>query len=200
MKSGLFLAAKGHKCVRPVTNSPRESVDRKLRDMNLGILSRLKRIKAKAGQSMVEFAMVVPLFFLLVFGIFDFGHLFYVQMTLQNALRQAGRYAVTGNHITNAGTTTPLSRIDSIKQIAQNAAVGLNVGNIMISTIDANGMPVNSGSLAAGGPGSTVIISLTENLQLFTPLIGQFFGPNGIYTFTVSTTFRNEPFPASQSS
>ncbi len=191
MKSGLFLAAKGHKCVRPVTNSPLESVDGKLREMNLGILSRFKRIKLKAGQSMVEFAMVVPLFFLLVFGIIDFGHLFYVQMTIQNALRQAGRYAVTGNHISQGGSN--LTRVASIQQIAQNAEVGLNVGSITISTID-NGIT----SPGAGGPGSTVVISLTEKLQLFTPLIGQFFGPNGVYTFTASTAFRNEPFPASQ--
>jgi Flp pilus assembly protein TadG len=166
--------------------------------MNLDILSRFRRVKAKTGQSMVEFAMVVPLFFLLIFGIIDLGHLFYVQMTLQNAMRQAGRYAVTGNHITNAGTTTPMSRIDSIRQIAQTAAVGLilDVGSISISSIGNNGS-VTQGS--AGRPSDTVVISLNTSLQLFTPLIGQFFGPNGVYNFTVSTSFRNEPFPSSQS-
>lgn len=178
-------------------------MDGKLREMNLGILSRIKRVKTRAGQSMVEFAMIVPLFFLLIFGIIDLGHVFYVQMTLQNALRQAGRFAVTGNHLLDPASNQ-LSRVLSIKKIAESAAVGLidpNMPNITIYSIGTNGS-VNLGIAGAGGdaggPGATVVISIGTSLQLFTPLIGQFFGTGGVYTFTNSTSFRNEPFPASQ--
>ncbi|HMD77213.1 MAG TPA: TadE family protein, partial [Terracidiphilus sp.] len=48
---------------------------------------------------LVEFALVVPLFLLLVFAVADFGRLFFMQMTLQNAVRQAGRFAMTGSHL-----------------------------------------------------------------------------------------------------
>jgi Flp pilus assembly protein TadG len=159
----------------------------------LQYLSRFRTPRANDGQSLVEFALVVPLFFLLIFGMLDFGRLFFVQMSLQHAVRQAGRYAVTGNHLTQ-GTNT-LSRVQSIVAVAQQAANGAQIdpANIYI-----NGQSSTNSAASAGGPSSTVTISLTSHLKLITPLIGRFFGPNGIYTFTVSTTFRNEPFPPSQ--
>jgi Flp pilus assembly protein TadG len=142
---------------------------------------------ARRGQSLVEFAMVAPLFFLLVFGITDFGRLFFTQVTLQHALREAGRFAVTGQHLT-VGTNT-FSRVESIKQVAKKYAVGLDVSNIHVSSV-IGGVSSNN---YAGGPGSVVVVSLDTELTLITPLIGRFF-PNGKYAFTVNTTFKNEPF------
>ena len=148
--------------------------------------------RERGGQSLTEFALVVPLFFLLVFGIMDFGRLFNVQITLQNALREAGRFAVTGNHLTQ-GTNT-LSRVDSIKQVAQQAATGTA---LTLSAIQISSTSTNAGPGRAGGPGDTVTISISYDLHLLTPIIGQFF-PNGVYSFTVNTTFKNEPFSPSQ--
>ena len=51
------------------------------------------------GQAMVEFLLVAPLFFFLIFAVFDFGHLFLVQMEVENAVQEAGRFASTGNHL-----------------------------------------------------------------------------------------------------
>jgi Flp pilus assembly protein TadG len=155
-----------------------------VRSIRRGILRGL--LKSSGGQSLVEFALVAPLFFLLIFGMLDLGRVLFTQMTLQHALREAGRYAVTGNHITQGGTN--LSRVASIKQIAQNSAAGADVSSVTISS-------VSGGSGSAGGPQDTVTVSLTTSLKLITPLIGRYFGPNGVYTFTVGTTFRNEPFP-----
>jgi hypothetical protein len=140
------------------------------------------------GTTLLEFALVLPLFMLLLFAVADFARLFYVEMTLQNAVREAGRYAITGNHVpdpNHQGQT--LSRVQSIRQIAQRAAMGLDVSNLQI-------VSVSGGSGNAGGPGDTVTIALTTNLHLLTPLIAQFF-TGGVYTFTVSVSFRNEPFP-----
>ena len=50
-----------------------------------------RRVPARCGNSMVEFALVLPLFILLTFGILDFGRLFWTQETLSYALREAGR-------------------------------------------------------------------------------------------------------------
>ena len=146
------------------------------------------------GSSLVEFALVVPLLLLLLFGVIDLGRVFFTQMSLQNAVRQAGRFAVTGNHLPDPNnSSSTLSRVDSIKLVAQQAAAGLDVSQIQISS--QTGGSVGAGR--AGGPQDTVTISLTVNLPLITPLIGRFF-PNGVYTFTVSATFRNEPFPPNQ--
>jgi len=145
-----------------------------------------RAIRARSGNSMVEFALVAPLFFLLVFGVLDYGRLFYEQETLQYAMRQAGRFAVTGQ---NSGT----NRVTAIIQVAENAAAGLiNSGNI-------NNISITSGGITnfAGNPSQEMTITMVSNLKLITPGIAAFF-PNGTYTFTNSVTFRNEPFNPSQ--
>lgn len=140
-----------------------------------------------AGSSLLEFALVVPVSLLLLFAIIDFARLFYTEATLQNAVRQAGRYAITGNHLPDPQHQGQnLSRVNSITQIAQNAAQGLDVSAIQVSS-------AGGGKGSAGGPGDTVTISLTTNLKFITSLVGQFF-KNGTYTFNVSVSFKNEPF------
>ena len=151
-----------------------------------------RALRSRSGQSLVEFALVAPLFFLLVFGITDFGRLFFTQETLQFALREAGRYAVTGQHMANPDPKVGgnLSRVASIKAIAQQNAIGIDVSKIVVS----------SGGVSdfAGGPGDTVVVSLATDLKLITPMIGRFFGSDQTYHFTVQTVFRNEPFDFSQ--
>ncbi|HZU42789.1 MAG TPA: TadE family protein [Terriglobales bacterium] len=147
--------------------------------------------RAQRGQALLESALVVMLFFLLTFGLLDFGRMFYVQMTLQNAVREAGRYASTGNHLPDPNHPNQnLSRVNSIIQIATQAALGTTVTGIQITS-------QQGGKGDPGGPGDTVTVSLTTNLKLITPLIAHFF-PGGQYTFTSSTTFKNEPFPPTQ--
>jgi Flp pilus assembly protein TadG len=143
------------------------------------------------GQAILESALVAVLFFLLVFGLLDFGRVFYVQMTLENAVREAGRFASTGNHLPDPQHQGQnLSRVNSIIQIATQAALGTSVSNIQI-------ISQQGGKGDPGGPGDTVTVSLTTNLKLITPLIASFF-PGGQYTFTSSVSFKNEPFPPSQ--
>jgi len=55
----------------------------------------LKRfLKNEDGQSLVEFALVLPVLLLLLCAIIDFGWLYYNQITLNNAAREGARYAV----------------------------------------------------------------------------------------------------------
>ena len=146
-----------------------------------------RRHRSVEGTSVVEIALIAPMFLLLLFATLDFGHLFWVELTLQNAIRQAARFAITGNHLPDPNHPgQSLSRVGSIVLVAQQTAVGLDVSGIQISSL-------TGGSGSAGGPGDTVTISLTTNLPLITPIVGKFF-PNGVYSFTVSVTMKNEPF------
>lgn len=148
--------------------------------------------KAVRGQSLVEMALVLPMFLMLICAVVDFSHVFYVQMTLQNALREAGRFASTGNHLAdpnNAGQN--LSRVNSIIATAQQAAPGFTFTNINVTS-------VAGGAGSAGGPGDIVTISMSSSVPMLTPLMAPFFQPNGTYNFTVSVSFKNEPFPSGQ--
>ena len=52
------------------------------------------RWRKEEGQSTVEFALVLPIFLLLIFGMMDFGWLFYNKIEINNASREGARYAV----------------------------------------------------------------------------------------------------------
>jgi Flp pilus assembly protein TadG len=55
------------------------------------------------GQSLVEFALILPVFIILVFGIIDFGMGLRAYITVTQATREGARYAAVGNP---AGTFT----------------------------------------------------------------------------------------------
>ena len=167
----------------------------------LAARSDASRRRLTKGQSAVEFAMVAGLFFLLLFAVIDYGYIFFVQMNVQQAIDDGGRFASTGNHttVTSGGTTTTLSRLQSIINTIQNeiSVPGINVQSNLIVCSDLGGCSNSGGSAPAGGPEDTVTITLTSSLPLFTPMLAALFS-GGAYTFTASTTFKNEPFNPSE--
>ncbi len=54
------------------------------------------------GQALVEFAIILPVFFLVVAGMFDFGLGIYSDLTLVNAAREGARLGVIDPGNTNA--------------------------------------------------------------------------------------------------
>lgn len=50
--------------------------------------------RSRSGTSAIEFAIIAPVFFLFMMGIFEFGRLFWIQVSLQHAVEQTARYAM----------------------------------------------------------------------------------------------------------
>ena len=66
-----------------------------------------RRSTRKRGQAMVEFAMVLPLFMLVLSGIADFGFALYQNMSVINAAREGARAAaMVTDHTTIVTTAT----------------------------------------------------------------------------------------------
>jgi len=61
------------------------------------------------AQAMVEFALVAPIFFLILFGIIDFGRYVYYVQILNNAAREGTRYAIVhgSNSLAPSGPAAP---------------------------------------------------------------------------------------------
>lgn len=53
----------------------------------------MARSKRSRGQSLVEFALVFPIFILLIFGLIDMGRYVYMNSTISQAAREATRVA-----------------------------------------------------------------------------------------------------------
>lgn len=56
------------------------------------------------GAVAVEFALVLPLLIVLVFGVIDFGRLFNAQITVTQAAREGARLAALGNSVSTVTT------------------------------------------------------------------------------------------------
>jgi len=56
-----------------------------------------KLVRNEGAQSLAEFALVVPFFLILVFGIIDFGLGLRAYISLASATREGARYAAVGN-------------------------------------------------------------------------------------------------------
>ncbi len=134
------------------------------------------------GQGMVELLLVLPLLLLLLAGIFEFGRHYYTRLTLRHAVAEAARFGVTGNQLIDPLTSQPMTRAQSIVQVIQNNARGLNVdvNNIQITPAD------------GGQPDQVVRIAVSYRYHfLFNP-VARFFDGNYI-DFSVMTAMRNEP-------
>src|SRR5690349_21987343 len=53
-----------------------------------------RKLRARAGQSLVETALVIPVLALLTFGLLDFGRAYYFQVAVTNAAREGSRTGI----------------------------------------------------------------------------------------------------------
>ena len=83
----------------------RSALGRECRNIKLEKLCRLCR-KKRRGATVVEFAFVAPVLFLLVFGMIEFGRMVMVQQILTNASREGARMAVLDGTTAAEVTTT----------------------------------------------------------------------------------------------
>jgi Flp pilus assembly protein TadG len=152
-----------------------------------------------SGQALVEFALSAGVFLLLVWGTVEFGYIFSTKVTLQNAVRQAGRYAITGQCISVAGSCTT-SRYNSIMETLEGASDGLitsgNAGSVVTITCTNLGGGCPSGG--AGGPNDLIVITVNYPYQFLTTPLKRLF-PSNALTITVSSSVKNEMFPPSES-
>lgn len=166
-----------------------KSVGNLMRKMRIFFMGR------RGSATLVEFALILPLFLLLMFALIDLGRYYWIRETVENAVRQAGRYAVTGQSMTGD------SRVASIQQVAENAMAGLynpNTTTIAVSSNPVGQSPSSGTNGFAGYGGENVTIKISATVGFFTPGIARYFGPNGSNTLVESVTFRNESFPNSQ--
>jgi hypothetical protein len=151
------------------------------------------RLRSERGTSLIEAAIITPLFFLLTFSIVEFGAVFYAYLALENGVSVATRYAVTGNVMDDPSNPgTPLSREESVKSAMRQATPTLTITDGMFSfshrALGAGGAWVGG----TGGPNDIEKVTITYTWTFFTPLIRVFFPPSGQLTLRVESAMKNE--------
>jgi Flp pilus assembly protein TadG len=77
------------------------------------------------GQALVEFALVLPMLFLLMVYVVNFGGLFYSWVTVANAARSAAQYAAMGVSSVGPAGPPPLATMNRITTLIQNETASL---------------------------------------------------------------------------
>jgi Flp pilus assembly protein TadG len=148
---------------------------------------------SSSGTSVLEFALIGVVFFLLLFGIIDFGTLFYVYESMEHGISEATRYGLTGQQKPDpAHAGQFLSREDSIKMVMRQNSRGITLADscFTFEHISVNGTTWSSGS---GGSGEISRVTVRYNWRAFTPFIQAFF-TGGQAPLRVSATVKNETF------
>jgi len=165
-----------------------------------------RKTKGQAGVSTVEFALILPLFFILIMGIVDFGWYFFVQHTLQYGTREGVRLALVGRKLDD-GEGGKMTREDSITTTIRNSvslAVDPAKVYIYIFPVDLNyedpanwesygGNSDAPGSPDAGDPGHYMRVRTRYSYEFLTPLVGTYF-TDGKALIQADATYRNEQF------
>ena len=125
----------------------------------------IKKISDR-GQDLVEFAITIPLFMVLVFGIIDFGRAAYYYSAIQNGSREAARYAIV-----HPGSDS------AIETYVRDRVIGLDQNDLTV---------VNP-----GWTDDTVTVTLQYSFVPVTPIIGILF-PGGEISMQSSSTMLRE--------
>ena len=122
-----------------------------------------RREVGSEGQALVEFALLLPLFLLLLFGMIDFGRAYSASVTLTNAAREGARFGV----IQPTNTSGIISRVHT-------TAGPYNDSNLLVT-------PSCSPSCSSG---NDVIVLTNYQFSFITPLaaIGNFFSGGALPT------------------
>ena len=151
------------------------------------------RARGEGGQTIVEFALVAMVFFMLVFGIIDFSRLFHAWVTVEHAAREGARYGITGRTDCDiAGDDRPAC----IEYVAKQATTGLSGApdNVTVSFKSweyPDYTQEHSGS--AGEQCDALEVSVDYDFQFAAPIIADVLGAVQI-PITGRERMVNEPF------
>ena len=159
-------------------------------------LSMIKVLRRRNGQAVIETLFGFIIFLSFFFAIVEFSHLIYSKVTLQHALRTAGRYMITGNTGTSGGIPIPRDQMIHDVFCANVIAAGVQCPNLGTLNFQFICLPTPGTTCSApgGGPDQTVMVTVNVSKPTLLPFFSRFFPAGGV-PLALSTTWRNEPFP-----
>lgn len=137
----------------------------------------------RRGAAIVEAALVLPIFFMVVLGIVEFGRAFMVIQLVQNGAREGCRKAVTGGY----SNTTIINEIKS-----DLTAAGINSANVTVTitvTVEPGNPAVSNNDVTAATTKDLVKVVVTVPFNKVALIPGNYMGAK---TLTGRSTMRHE--------
>ena len=149
--------------------------------------------RRQTGATVVEMAIIAPVFLLVMLALVELSLMFFATLTMQYAVREGARYAITGQSNLDPASSNQQRTAAVIQSMRSNS---LGFYDRLAPKITVNGVgysSANYGSSMFGTAGSILVLQVTSEWSVTTPLLRQFF-KDGKYTFTVGAVMRNEVF------
>ncbi len=132
------------------------------------------------GQSLVEFALVIPIFLLIVFALIDMGRLVYINNALAEGAREGTRWgSVLVRSQSAAGRT-------AVGTYASNSLAAVPDPLVTVTCLNGEDGVVK----ATCRPGDILVVRIESTVTMFTPILAQIVGPRP-YTAISKTTVNN---------
>lgn len=150
------------------------------------------RRNRERGASAVEFAIIAPLLVLLLTSIVELGVLFWANLTMQYAVREGARYAVTGRSDLDPNQSDQQRHLAVIEAIRSHSMGLFDRVQPRINSIR-HDAPNEYSAGMFGRAGHTFVLRLDCSWPIMMPILRPFF-TDGVYRFSVAATMRNEAF------
>ncbi|HLF87308.1 MAG TPA: TadE family protein, partial [Anaerolineales bacterium] len=160
-----------------------------------------KRYVNAKGQGLFEFALILPLFLLLVWGVIESGRLLYMWIAVTNASREAARYGTSvgpgevddtvPRYIDCAGIRSTAQRVGGIAGVAPNATgvvIGYDggIGGPGPTPTPYGNCPVGESQVELG---DRIVVEVSVPYAPLVPLVP--FGPMNIESITARTIIKD---------
>ena len=142
------------------------------------------------GQSLVEFALILPVFLLFFGAVLDLGRVAAAQVTVTNVAREAAfQAAQTPSDFDN---TTGCPADGSSNRVICRALLEAQGSPISIAPAD---ITLTCSPTCATGLGNRVSITVVGHFSLVTPILATFFNGNQDIQFTATSTHQVRTMP-----
>lgn len=158
--------------------------------------------KRQQGATLIEFALIAPMLFFLLFIIIELGVMFWVNLTMQYAVREGARYSITGQSGLDPATLNKQRYLAVIQRIKDSSMGLYTLVSPVIVINSVTKAPSDYDNSLFGASGATVVLQLDCTWPVVTPawrlmaLLNPTVQSNlpGQYAFSVAATMRNESF------
>lgn len=132
------------------------------------------------GQSLVEFALVLPVLLLILMGVFDLGRAIYAFNAVSNAAREGARTAIVDQ---GPDDIVPGALSAAVEAANQATALGLDPtdpADVQVTFPD----PGGGGMCATPAIGCTAKVEVHYEFEPLTPMISTILGPIDVSAVT----------------
>jgi Flp pilus assembly protein TadG len=142
-----------------------------------------ERLRKNRGQALIEYILLLPMVFLLLVNVVNFGGFFYAFITVANAARAAADYAIMGgatvasSHIASVTASQITTQItNDIAGLPNNPSLSVNICQNNSGTVTT--LSGTCSSIASDPEAASYVLTSIDVTYTYVPFIPLFSFPN----------------------